>query len=209
MTTKALTGVVAALTLITVVVVSSAVLVAGATSLCGSAASTGPAWISPSPSTSASPRSTEPAAASGGCPGQVLARAASWLTAWHGGPVPYLSSSQPETWLDGYRRDCSGYASMGLPGPGLDAAALAARSTPIAKADLLPGNLLINPAPDRAGHVVIFDHWSDATMASYVGYEQSGDRGTHHRSFRTPTSVPTVRAEMAERGITEDGWKPD
>jgi hypothetical protein len=49
----------------------------------------------------------------------VLARAESWLTAWGGGPVPYLSSSDPADWLHGYRRDCSGYASMalGLPGP--------------------------------------------------------------------------------------------
>ena len=50
----------------------------------------------------------------------VLAHAATWLTAWGGGPVPYLSSSDPATWFHGYRRDCSGYASMalGLPGPG-------------------------------------------------------------------------------------------
>jgi hypothetical protein len=113
----------------------------------------------------------------------VLARAATWLTAWAGGPVPYLSSNDPATWLDGYRRDCSGYASMalGLPGPGLDTAGLAVRSTPIEKTDLRPGDLLINIGPGAAGHVVIFDRWTDATMTSYVGYEQSGDGGTHHR----------------------------
>jgi hypothetical protein len=97
--------------------------------------------------------------------------------------VPYLSSNDPTTWFDGYRRDCSGYASMalGLPGPGLDTAALAARSVPIQKAELRPGDLLIDPASDSDGHVVIFDRWADATMTSYLGYEQSGDGGTHHR----------------------------
>jgi hypothetical protein len=118
----------------------------------------------------------------------VLARAATWLTAWDGGPVPYLSSSDPADWLHGYRRDCSGYTSMalGLPGPGPTTADLAAGATPIQKGDLRAGDLLINPAPDLAGHVVIFDHWTDATMTSYVGYEQSGDGGTHHRVIPYP-----------------------
>lgn len=118
----------------------------------------------------------------------MLARAATWLTAWNGGPVPYLSSTDPTTWFNGYRRDCSGYASMalGLNGPGLDSAGLADRSTPISKNDLRPGDLLINPAPGSAGHVVIFDHWADATMSTYIGYEQSGDAGTHHRVINYP-----------------------
>jgi hypothetical protein len=118
----------------------------------------------------------------------VLGRAATWLTAWGGGPVPYLSSSDPGTWLDGYRRDCSGYASMalGLPGPGLDSAALAAASAPIARSALRAGDLLINPAPGAAGHVVIFDHWANTAMTSYLGYEQSSDGGTHHRAISYP-----------------------
>lgn len=97
--------------------------------------------------------------------------------------MPYLSSIDPATWFNGYRRDCSGYASMalGLPGPGLDTAALAARSIKIPKAQLRAGDLLVNTASGPSGHVVIFDHWVDATMTSYVGYEQSGDGGTHHR----------------------------
>src|SRR5947209_17680627 len=93
----------------------------------------------------------------------VLTRAATWLTAWGGGPVPYLSSADPTTWFGGYRRDCSGYASMalGLAGPGLNTGGLAARSTPIPKAELRPGDLLIDPAPNGAGHVLIFDRWAD------------------------------------------------
>jgi hypothetical protein len=71
--------------------------------------------------------------------------------------------------------------ALGLPGPGLDTMALAAHATPIQKTDLRAGDLLINPAPGGAGHVVIFDQWADTTMDAYVGYEQSGDGGTHHR----------------------------
>jgi hypothetical protein len=61
-------------------------------------------------------------------------------------------------------------------------------SHPIQNADLRAGDFLINPAPDLAGHVVIFDHWVDTTMTSYVGYEQSGDGGTHHRTIPYPTT---------------------
>lgn len=118
----------------------------------------------------------------------VLARAATWLTAWGGGPVPYLSSGDPATWFGGYRRDCSGYASMalGLAGPGLDGDTLAERSMPIPKIALRAGDLLINARPGSAGHVVIFDRWVDAAMTSYVGFEQSGDGGTHHRVIPYP-----------------------
>jgi hypothetical protein len=118
----------------------------------------------------------------------VIKRARIWLTAWHGGPVPYMVSNNPQDLYDGYRRDCSGFASMalGLPGPGLDSGALAARSQPLMKSDLRAGDLLINPAPGGAGHVVIFEQWTDATMTSYMGYEQSGDGGTHHRQIPFP-----------------------
>jgi hypothetical protein len=118
----------------------------------------------------------------------VLARARTWLTAWNGGPVPYLVSNDPADLLGGYRRDCSGYVSMalGLPGPGLDTSDLAVRSHPLLKGDLRPGDLLINPAPGGAGHVVIFERWTDATMTSYMGYEQAGDTGTIHRQIPYP-----------------------
>jgi hypothetical protein len=118
----------------------------------------------------------------------VLARAATWLTAWNGGPVPYSMNTDPAALFHGYRRDCSGYASMalGLPGPGLNTAALAARATPIPKTDLRPGDLLINPAPGGAGHVAIFESWTSPDMDAYLGYEQSGDGGTHHRVIQYP-----------------------
>lgn len=118
----------------------------------------------------------------------VFGRAQSWLTAWSGGPVPYLSSGDPADWFRGYRRDCSGYVSMalGLDGPGLNTAGLAARSTVVSKVDLRPGDLLINTAPDLRGHVVLFERWTDASMTRYYGYEQSGDAGTHHRIIPYP-----------------------
>ncbi|GGN94090.1 hypothetical protein GCM10010112_83080 [Actinoplanes lobatus] len=118
----------------------------------------------------------------------VFARARSWLTAWSGGPVPYLSSGDPTDWFHGYRRDCSGYVSMtlGLPGPGLNTAGLAARSTTLTKSQLQPGDLLINTAPNLRGHVVLFERWTDPSMTRYHGYEQSGDGGTHYRTIPYP-----------------------
>ncbi len=93
----------------------------------------------------------------------IFARAKSWLTAWSGGPVPYLSSNEPGALFGGYRRDCSGYVSMalGLPGPGLNTTDFAARSTILEKSQIQPGDLMINPAPDSAGHMVLFERWVD------------------------------------------------
>ena len=76
--------------------------------------------------------------------------------------------------------------TLGLASPGLDTAGLAARSRPIQKTDLRAGDLMINTAPNNAGHVVIFDRWTDAAMSSYIGYEQSGDGGTNHRVVPYP-----------------------
>ncbi|MFI5496593.1 hypothetical protein [Actinoplanes sp. NPDC051859] len=125
-----------------------------------------------------------PCAAVGG----IFQRAESWLTAWSGGPVPYLMSSAPDALFQGYRRDCSGYVSMtlGLPGPGMDTGALAAHSSKISKTELRPGDLMINPAPGGAGHVVLFHKWADTSMSNYYGYEQAGDGGTKHHKIPYP-----------------------
>lgn len=149
-----------------------------------SAPAVGPCGTS-CPAATASPDDT------GGCAGlgAVFARARTWLTGWPGGgPVPYLSSNAAGDLFGGYRRDCSGYVSMalGLPGPGLTTITLAARSTVIGKADLRPGDLMINPDSDLRGHVVLFAGWTDASMTSYFGYEQSGDGGTHYRRVPYP-----------------------
>ena len=137
------------------------------------------------------PAATASPDGSGGCAGldAVFSRARTWLTAWPGGgPVPYLSSNAPRDLFGGYRRDCSGYVSMalGLPGPGLNTITLAAHSTIIGKTEMQPGDLMIKPAPGGAGHVVLFAGWTDNSMSSYWGYEQSGDGGTHYRRIPFP-----------------------
>jgi hypothetical protein len=211
MTNKTLAGITAAVLLTVLCAVGGTALLAGAVAACTttmptatappiqsapgdpptptSDTATGPAILPCQPTCSTASNTDSPSPMNDCLNAEtVLARAATWLTAWNGGPVPYLSSTDATTWYNGYRRDCSGYTSMalGLSGPGLDAAGLAARSTPIGKNDLHPGDLLINSSPDSAGHVVIFDQWADPTMTTYIGYEQSGDGGTHHRVITYP-----------------------
>lgn len=116
---------------------------------------------------------------------QTLQRAAAWLTANNGRPVPY---SQVARWQGGYRQDCSGYASMalGLPKPGATTVGLAHRSLsrPIAMSELQPGDLVIDARGDsNSRHVVIFERWNDAAHRSYMAYEQRGIHGTTHRSL--------------------------
>ncbi|WP_218671260.1 hypothetical protein [Microbispora sp. GKU 823] len=87
---------------------------------------------------------------------------------------------------NGYRTDCSGYASMalGLNPPGLNTVALAssAVSSPIAMSDLLPGDLVIDATGDNnTRHVVIFESWANPARTSYWAYEQRGGYGTDHR----------------------------
>ncbi|UKY51366.1 hypothetical protein [Streptomyces inhibens] len=74
---------------------------------------------------------------------EMLHRAAVWLTASNGAQVPY---SQAKVWKDGYRQDCSGYASMalGLPTPGTNTVGLATDrriTRPISLGELKPGDL--------------------------------------------------------------------
>lgn len=113
---------------------------------------------------------------------QVLARA----TLWHphtGRRVPY---SQLTT-HDGYRTDCSGYVSMALslgkPGPITVGLASNAVSTPIAMAQLQPGDLVIDASGDNhTRHALIFVRWADGRHSSYWEYEQRGGYGTDYRT---------------------------
>ncbi|MFG3268214.1 MULTISPECIES: C40 family peptidase [Streptomyces] len=116
---------------------------------------------------------------------QTLHRAATWLTAHNGRPVPY---SQGSYWRDGYRQDCSGYASMalGLPTPGTTTVGLAhqTRTRPIPMSELQPGDLVIDAIGNsNTRHVVIFEKWNDDAHRSYTAYEQRGVYGTTHRSL--------------------------
>jgi hypothetical protein len=117
---------------------------------------------------------------------EVLRRAATWLTANNGGPVPY---SQTRVWSDGYRQDCSGYVSMtlGLWKPGPNTVGLAgdrSLTTPITLGGLQPGDLLIDASGDNTTrHVVIFEKWTDSSHSAYWAYEQRGTYGTTHRTL--------------------------
>jgi hypothetical protein len=126
----------------------------------------------------------------------VIARAKTWLTANNGRPVPYSQTR----YLNGWRTDCSGYASMawnlrtssgaplnhntdsmlrggyGTPGPVVH---------PITWKDLKAGDaigFLGRGSIGDAGHVMLFEKWANSTHTAYWVYEQSGDGGTHHRT---------------------------
>ncbi|MFJ9416876.1 hypothetical protein ACIRPT_22170 [Streptomyces sp. NPDC101227] len=122
----------------------------------------------------------------GGTRQEMLNHAAAWLTANGGAQVPY---SQAKVWKDGYRQDCSGYASMalGLPTPGTNTVGLATNrgiTRPISVGELKPGDLLIDAAGDsNTRHVVIFEKWNNDAHSSYTAYEQRGGHGTDHRSL--------------------------
>ncbi|MEU0442657.1 hypothetical protein ABZ202_23345 [Streptomyces sp. NPDC006186] len=117
---------------------------------------------------------------------RTLRRAATWLTANNGRQVPY---SQSKVWKDGYRQDCSGYASMalGLAKPGTNTKGLAGNrniTQPISMNELRPGDLVIDAIGDsNTRHVVIFEKWNDDAHRSYTAYEQRGGHGTDHRTL--------------------------
>lgn len=116
---------------------------------------------------------------------ELINRAASWLTANNGGRVPY---SQETTWTDGYRQDCSGYASMaaklGTPGPNTVQLNTDTWTMRIEVGAMLPGDLMIDSIGDGNNrHVVIFHKWSNPGKSAYMAYEQRGGYGTSYRAM--------------------------
>ncbi|MFI6849351.1 hypothetical protein OG535_37445 [Kitasatospora sp. NBC_00085] len=114
---------------------------------------------------------------------EEIRRAKVWLTDNAGKPVPY---SQKKNWKDGYRQDCSGYASMALKlpksGPNTVSLKNDGWTKPIAMSELRQGDLVIkaNSSDSNHRHVVIFDGWVDGKHNSYRSYEQAGKVGTRH-----------------------------
>ncbi|MEU6238196.1 hypothetical protein [Kitasatospora sp. NPDC047058] len=114
---------------------------------------------------------------------EEIRRARIWLTDNGGKGVPY---SQKKVWKDGYRQDCSGYASMALKlpksGPNTVSLKNDGWTKPIAMSDLRQGDLVIkaNSNDPNHRHVVIFDGWVDGKHTSYRSYEQAGKVGTRH-----------------------------
>lgn len=115
---------------------------------------------------------------------EIINRANSWLTANNGTRVPY---DQNRNWTDGYRMDCSGYASMAAkldkPGPNTVELNTATWTSPISMSELKRGDLVIDAIGDGNNrHAVIFDRWTDTSKTRYFAYEQRGDWGTDYRS---------------------------
>jgi hypothetical protein len=113
---------------------------------------------------------------------KVLANAKTW----HPHTAQRVPYSQSKT-HNGYRTDCSGYASMALAlgKPGLNTVGLAGSATSkrIAMSQLKPGDLIIDATgTSNTRHVVIFEKWANTAHSSYWEYEQRGSYGTDHRT---------------------------
>jgi len=93
----------------------------------------------------------------------MLARAEVWVV----NHVPY---NQGATY-NGYREDCSGYVSdiWELARPGYTTFTLPEVSKEITKAELLPGDVLL----DVQEHVVLFGGWANSEHTQYTAYEET------------------------------------
>ncbi|MET9693199.1 hypothetical protein ABZY81_32950 [Streptomyces sp. NPDC006514] len=112
---------------------------------------------------------------------EVIKRAAPWVGIG-------LQYSWNNTY-QGYRTDCSGFASMAwrLGTPGLDTTSFvpAGVASWIGKSDLKPGDALLNDAAGANGHIVVFGGWVNSARTSYRGYEFTGS-GMHYREIPLP-----------------------
>ncbi|KAL1914541.1 uncharacterized protein VTP21DRAFT_8166 [Calcarisporiella thermophila] len=86
---------------------------------------------------------------------------------WVKNKVPYNQNGR----YQGYREDCSGYVSMawGLAKPGRVTSTLPGVAKKISKAELLPGDILL----DTRKHVVIFGGWANKQKTEYIAYEET------------------------------------
>ncbi|RSS79927.1 hypothetical protein [Streptomyces sp. WAC06614] len=99
----------------------------------------------------------------------VIARARTWVDA----QVPYSQSD----YRDGYRTDCSGLVSMAWNlGTNAWTGNLDTYADRISKNELRKGDMLLfhNASnPVSGSHVVLFEAWTDSSMTSYIGIEQT------------------------------------
>jgi hypothetical protein len=137
-----------------------------------------------------------------GTPAQPARPYTQWLTrpevvsrvqAWHPHSDLRIPYSQGR-FYQGYRTDGSGYASMalGLPAPGPNSPDLASGQycRRIEPAELLPGDLVINPTGDAGTRqVAIFDRWADGGHTRYWVYQQRRGYGTDHLVLAYPLSA--------------------
>jgi len=133
---------------------------------------------------------------------EVIARADAWFTT-----TPTIVYSQTGPYYPGpgdgrtYRRDCSGYVSMAWHlSASLNTTTLRSdpRTTPVALADLQPGDALITS--DAGGHAVLFEAWQpDHVHFSYYSFGTTPiGHGTATFSQATLTGHPTS---------TYGGWR--
>lgn len=113
-----------------------------------------------------------------------IARAQNWVDAG----VGYSGTNWYTDENGTYRTDCSGFVSMALGlGSSYTTDTLPQVSFPIPKDDLRPGDMLLNPAPGTAGHVVLFAAWADDAHTRYYGYESSpSGSGAHFSALPYP-----------------------
>ncbi|GHF72286.1 hypothetical protein GCM10010218_61980 [Streptomyces mashuensis] len=136
---------------------------------------------------------------------EVINRAQSWV----GLGLKY----NQDGWYEGYRMDCSGYASMAW---NLGDSLTTPVFTPgvaerISKDELKAGDALLNPKPGNDGHIVLFEKWADDDHSSYWGYDFSGS-GVHHKVFPyayyanyDPDSYFPIRNKSVIDDITDPG----
>ncbi|MEV6304577.1 hypothetical protein AB0M02_34570 [Actinoplanes sp. NPDC051861] len=117
---------------------------------------------------------------------EIIARARTWAVA----PRAYSQEAYDE--ISGYRLDCSGFVSMAwaLRPPGETTVELPDYCVLIDIDDLRRGDAVMNGGPGTwgdAGHVMLFDAWSDETRTSFWSYEQVS-AGTVHRIVPFPAA---------------------
>ncbi|MDZ4655031.1 MAG: cell wall-binding repeat-containing protein [Coriobacteriia bacterium] len=109
----------------------------------------------------------------------VMARAQQWA----GCVIPYSQTGWAneigeivESSLLGWRRDCSGFTSMGwnLPKPGASTRTLQYYGTLITKEALQPGDAMVS----YNNHAVVFGGWADPQRYSYYAYEMSSSESS-------------------------------
>jgi len=101
-------------------------------------------------------------------------RAQSWVDV----AVPYNQATSYTNQFGTYRTDCSGFVSMAWALPSsYTTFTLPSVSHPIAKADLQPGDILLN----TTSHVVIFRSWANAEKTEYWAYEQTPPKAIYHK----------------------------
>ncbi|OIV38665.1 hypothetical protein BIV57_04560 [Mangrovactinospora gilvigrisea] len=119
-----------------------------------------------------------PEAGASGRRAAILERAARWAAQ----RVPYTMYG----YHGGWRADCSGFVSMAWQlHTSMTTVTLPEVAHRVLKAQLRPGDVLLNKAPGRHGHVVLFERWTDESHTSYLAYEQSPG-GTKHRVVPYP-----------------------